>query len=276
MIDSDILLYYIAQTFKNCVGIAICGASKRLLKTPPEKIVSLVTMDKTRYNSYASLIVNQLSQYKKDITLFELNTDKKCEVPHDFRICQEELRTRISLDYDTFRLEKSFVLDKLMTICGCSENNDLVSKFCDDYKDAVDEIYADIKGRGTFSDLSEDEFGDAMKKYLHVLYITLSKKKKPGPFLFNHLFYEEGRMIIKISDNDFYIYDFTIPLNNINSYSIKKIKDSMILMKFNNGAEFYFFARPTEDKISKNMSCTFNVMFKNINQIFNVGNVTID
>ncbi|AQN68539.1 hypothetical protein [Saudi moumouvirus] len=273
-VNNDILLYHIASTFNSVVKIDVCPESKKLIKTGENEDLSM--KDKVYYHSYSLKIVEKLVDYITDklsykIKLFEINTQDEHEVIHDFRIiCNKNHTIHISMNHKSICVN-DIIPEKLMKICKYQKNTNVHKAFAQEYQEISKKCYKKIKNYEKYSEISDKvKNKEIIKPFSNLVFETLSKKRKCAQNLYNHLFNDSNRIILKLYKNRFRIYDLDKDLEEIKSFGMKISEDGEITISFNNGTVFTLKLRTNASEIKERLSLKFRTTFVNLDELFSI------
>ncbi|AGF85088.1 hypothetical protein QJ854_gp694 [Moumouvirus goulette] len=274
-VKNDILLYHIASTFNSVVKIDICSESKKIIKNGKNE-EDLSIKDKVYYHSYSLKIVEKLVEYITDnlsykLKSFEINTQNDHEIVHDFRIvCSKNHIIHICMNHKNLSV-KDIIPEKLMKICKYQKNTKVHKAYAQEYQEISKKCYKKIKNYEKYSEISEKiKNKEIIKPFSDLVFETLSKKRKCAQNLYNHLFNDGNRIILKLYKNRFRIYDLDKDLEEIKSFGMKISEDNDITINFNNGTTFNLKLRTNSSEIKERLSLKFRTTFVNLDELFSI------
>ena len=253
-VDTKLMIHCLAKTL-NSLGIEICDDTEKYIKSCKKSFAVLPIDDKKYYTRYALHITNKLTEYLTDISLFELNVDPKHEIDHDFRLRWKKHNiAHISLSHIGINI-KDIIPEKLMRICKYKRNTKICKQYTISYKKINDVGYRKIKSVEKYSQISKKKKDIILLEPICELVLkTLSKKRKCAANLYNHLFAESDRIVIKLYKNRFIIYDFGKKMNDVESFRMKLVSDNTIIIIFNNQAKFLLNLQTNGSEIKNHLS----------------------
>uniref|UniRef100_A0A6C0LUP2 Uncharacterized protein n=1 Tax=viral metagenome TaxID=1070528 RepID=A0A6C0LUP2_9ZZZZ len=274
-IDTTYLLYFIINTFKT-LGISLCEDTQRYIKNVSKKFDEMEIDKKLYYSKYALQIVKNLNEYIEEIKILELNirsTDST--IIHDIRLISKIGTCCISLQHDTINI-KDIIPNKLMKICKYKKNTDIAKKYTEMYEKINNIAFQKIKIEDKYSNLSDEVKESKIYRPLcNLIMDTLSKKRKCANNLYNHLFSEKDRIVLKLYKNRFVLYDFDKEHDEIKSFKINFTDPNKLNISFNNGAYFELKIKTNAIEIKEHISVKFKTHFKNIDDMFAINSSTI-
>lgn len=156
-----------------------------------------------------------------------------------------------------------------MKICKYRRNTKTCQYYTEKYDQFCAAVYDKTKSKQKYSELSDKRKNkDIFAPISDIIVDTLSKKRKCAKSLYNHLFEEKDRIVLKLHRNRFVIYNFSIILPEVESYKMKVIEDNKIMVIFNNKTTFILTPATNSSEIKENISLKFHTNFKNIDEIF--------
>jgi hypothetical protein len=274
-VNNEFLLYSLAHIFNTTLGIKICDNTKKYIKAKTQSFAELDIDDKMYYTKYAIELAKNLTNYLEDITHFEINTDANINIEHDFRLTWKEKNVaHISMSHYDINL-KDVIPKKLMKICQYNGNTNINKFYTTQYKKINDKHYHEIQDKGKYSELDEETKSSIFKSVCDLVVITLTKKRKCAVSLYNYLFEESDRIVLKLYKDRFTIYDFGKELDEVESFGMKFNQENEILVTFNNKTKFNLTLQINSTIIKQNLSLKFHTVFKNMDELFAVGYSTI-
>lgn len=273
-IDTDQLVYSLANIFHATLGVKICDATETMLQK--KSFAKISSDDKIFYSKYALRIAQGFTEYFGKIILFELMDEEETDIIYDFKLTNEGNEVSyISVDHRNINIQ-NIIPDKLMKICGYKKNTKICKEYLAQYKEFNDTSYDKIKSKDKYSELSETKKDNVLLKPLCDLVVdTLSKKRKCAKRLYQHLFGEPERLVIKLHKNRFTIYDFSKEIDDVESFKMKLISNNQISVVFNNGTEFMLTLQTNSSEIKQHLSFKFHVRFTNMDELFSVMSIHI-
>lgn len=274
-IDNHLLLYALANTFKVTLGTKTCDATSNMLKKQNEIFNSIKVSEKLYYSKYAMQIAQNLIAYLGQIDLFELNVldedeEDKSDINHDFRLHYDDNVTHICMFHNNICI-RNIIPEKLMKICKYKRNTNVNKYYTSKYDKIMKHGYKKISKFRKYSNIPENKKSQVLYKPLCDLIITtLSKKRKCSQNLFNYLFTETDRIVLKLYKNRFVIYDFGIDVGTADSFKMKMLTNSTISIIFNNGAKIILSLQTNGSQIKQHMSLKFHCNFQNIDELFGI------
>ncbi|AEQ33284.1 hypothetical protein [Acanthamoeba polyphaga mimivirus] len=277
-VDRDILLYHIVSTFDTIVSTDLCKNSKKLLK---DANLDLSIQDKIYYTNYSLKIVQKLVEHvTNDLSLkikgIEINTEENHEIVHDFRIiCSKNHFIHVSMNHKSINVN-DIIPEKLMKICGYKKNTNMYKTYTTEYQEICERSYKKIKSHEKYSEL-DDKLKNKMiiTPITQLVFDTLSKKRKCAENIYNHLYKDGNRIVLRLYKNRFRIYDLNRDIDGIKSFGMKMSEDNEIIIKFNNEMIFNLKLRTNASDIKERLSVKFRTTFKNLDELFVVCDVSV-
>jgi len=275
-VNDKLLLYSLANTFSTILGIKISDDTKAYLKKKTKEFSKMDSADKMYYANYSIKLANSLTEYLEEISLFEINVDTDNDIVHDFRLqWKKNNLAHISMSHSSINI-KNIIPEKLMKICKYKGNTNVCKNYNGEYKKLNDKAYKKIQSKTKYSDLSSKTKSAAVLEPVCNLFIdTLSGKRKCAENLYNHLFHETDRIVLKLYKNRFTMYDFGTELDEVKSYKLKLTDGNEISVTFNNGAKFNLILHSNSSDIKEHLSLKFHTHFINIDEVFAVKSSSI-
>jgi len=273
-VNQKYLLYSLAKTFNSTLNVDICEDTKVYVKKVSKLFAKLDTDEKMYYTKYSLQLAQNFINYLGTITMFELNTDPDAEVDHEFRLVWKKKNiAHISMLHTSINT-KDIIPEKLMRICKYKRNTNVCKEYTHQYKKINDKGYKKIQTKSKYSELSIKTKNKAiLEPICDLTMATLSKKRKCANNLFNHLFNENDRIVLKLYKNRFTMYDFSTELPTVESFRMKhNPNNNEILITFNNGAKFNLVLHTNASEIKEHLSIKFHTSFKNMDELFAVPN----
>ena len=275
-INENLLLFSLANTFNSTLGVDLSDDTKKFMKSNSKKFGKLSTADKMYYTKYSIQLAQSLSEYLDGIKLFEINTDADPEVVHDFRLTWKKSNiAHISMSHNSINI-KDIIPEKLMKICKYKRNTNICKAYTQKYKKINDNGYKKIKSKEKYSELSDkSKYKYLLEPVYELVLNTLSKKRKCAANLYNHLFSESDRLVLKLYKNRFTIYDFGAELDNVESFRMKFNQEKELVITFNNGVKFSLVLQTNGTQIKEHLSLKFHTNIKNMDELFAIANSSI-
>lgn len=268
MFNKNFFLYTLAKAFYHMLNVEVCMNTTKFLKKYQDKFSVLELEERIFYGEYSLKLVKHLSTYLTNISLFEINKDTDSEIIHDFRLgWGKKSINYISIDHSSIGVQ-NIIPEKLMKICGYPKNTKMYKAYTKEYQ-LINK--AAIKKISSFKKYSEVSDKVKRKKIINpivdLFYNTLSKRKKCANKLFNYLFNEGDRIVLKLYKNRHMIYDFGKEIDEVESYKMKIIENEIIII-FNNGLQFSLKLNINATQIKEKLSLKFHTVLSNIDEIF--------
>lgn len=275
-INENLLLYSLANTFNTTLGVDISSDTKAFVKSNAKKFVKLTTSEKMYYTKYSIQLAQSLSEYLDDIKLFEINTDEEPEIIHDFRLTWKKNNiAHISMSHNSINI-RDLIPEKLMRICKYKRNTKICKMYTEKYKKINSSGYKKIQSKTKYSELTyKSKNRNLLEPVCDLVLTTLSKKRKCASNLYNHLFAETDRLVLKLYKNRFTIYDFGKELDNVESFRMKLNSGNELLITFNNGVKFNLVLQTNGSEIKQHLSLKFHTSIKNMDDLFAICNSSI-
>lgn len=268
-LNRSLLLYSLAKTFKSTFNVPLCPDTKNYINKHSVLFSDLQSDEKIYHSMYAMKLAKILTDYLIDITLFETNIDEESEINHDFRLGWGKANImHISMWHKSININ-DIIPQKLMKICGFTKNTNICKKYLEEYSDLNEKIYTKINGYERYSELSaKTKHKTILGPFTELVVNTLGKKRKCAEKMYNHLFEECDRIVLKLYKNRFVLYDFCLQPDSATSYSMKLESSNIIKITFNNGSIFELTLNTNAFEIKENISLKFRTRFCNIDEIF--------
>lgn len=275
-IDPTIILYSIASTFKNILKIEVCEKTDEYIDNLTDEYEKLDVEERVYYSKYCNEIGKLLNDYLPNIHYFEINTDINSQIVHDFKLTWDKNETiPICLNYNTVGIN-NIIPRKLMKACRYQRNTNISKKYIPEYARLNNKCFKKLKKYEKFSKIpAEKKMDNLLEPFTDLVVSTISRKKKCANNLFNHMFSEVDRIVIKLHKTKFFVYDFSKDIDRAERYRIKKLGKNMFSIQFNNGAVFHLTLKSNSDLIKKILSIKFTVAFYNIDELFLVNSIKI-
>lgn len=276
-IDTQLLLYSLANTFKTTLGTEVCNETVLFMKTVAKTFAKLDIEEKMFYTKYSMQLTTKLSFYLQEITRFELNTDTSPEINHDFRlIWKNDSIAHLSMVYNSINV-KDIIPEKLMRICKYKRNTNICKKYMEEYQKINDEGYDVIQKYEKYTEIPENIKNKILlEPVCNLVMNTIAKKRKCANNLYNHLLNETDRIVLKLYKNRFTIYDFGVKTDtDVTSFRMALETDNTIVITFNNKAEFILRLHTNASEIKNHLSLKFHTHFNNLDELFAIDNTTV-
>ena len=275
-INREIMLYSLAKAFKN-IDIPFCDNTKQYLVDNASLYSELDQEDKIYYTNYASKLATNLCNYLTNINFFEINNDdNESEIVHDFRLkWAKSSVSHISISHTTINVQ-NIIPEKLMKICKYAKNTNMSKDYLGEYYHLNDKFCEKIGDTERYSDLGQ-KFVDKniLNPFCLLVFNTLSKKRKCSTDLYNYLFNESNRLVLKLYKNRFIMYDFGTSTDAITSFKMKFKPPNELYIEFNNGATFNLVLSVNSSEIKDKISLKYHTTFTNLDDFFLVHRQTV-
>lgn len=269
-IDENNLLYSLAKSFCDMLSVQVSDETEKYMKKYSKKFAKIELAERIYYSKYSLKLATDLSTYLPNINLFEINTDADSEILHDFRLGWGRKSTSyISINHKSIKIN-NIIPEKLMKICGYPKNTKMYKAYTKDYNLLNKIAIKKISSKEKYSEVSEKTKSEKIiDPMIELFYNTLSKRKKCADKLFNHLFDETNRIVLKLYKNRHVIYDFGKDIDDVESYKMK-IVENEIVITFNNGAIFNLRLAVNSVQIREKLSLKFHTIFTNMDEFFSI------
>jgi hypothetical protein len=263
-VDKKILLYNLAKILGSMYSVKLEDSAKEYIKENKD----CDNEEKTRYIEYSVQLAKKLIEYVGEITSLDINPEVE-GIICDFKLCVGKKKFYVSMDHFTINI-KNIIPEKLMKICNYSKKNKIYKEYMDEYNQFCENLYGKIKKNEKYSDLSDEEKNKLIIKPMNKIVVnTISRKKTCASSLFNHLFDESKRLVLKLYKSRFVIYDFGVELDEVKSYRMS-CNENTINIIFNNKASFDLVLNTNSPKINEHISLKYTTNFLNIDDLFAV------
>jgi hypothetical protein len=235
------------------------------------QVFNELTIDQKLYNSvYGLRIIGWLTNYVGPIKHIELNiVDNKLN-SHHFRLIIDK-STIIYVSLDNKKIKVNDIIPKQINdVFKCDSFNDENNDFMQDLEKINKAAYNLFNG--TYSKISEIELKTRAKVLLNPVnklfteYLNKNRKRKTK-CLFNWLFNEKNRFVLRLLKSKFTMYDFTKEYEAPTNYTIVFDND-IICVQFDNGFDFALKLKLNSGAIDKSFCLKYVTTFINIDQIF--------
>lgn len=270
--DKPILLYSLINTFGCSLGISICSRSTKYMNGKIKKEFELLSNDdKAYYATYSLSLAKTILDYIPKVISFEL-TDEADE----FVVISEKTGlSKILLTESKNEIKINDIIPrKLMKICKYRKNTKVAIAYYAAYTEMTECAYDRIRSHEKYSELTNGTKDKYLLDPMMELFVaTLSKKKKCAAHLYNHLFAETDRIVVRIFKKRFVMYDFSRELTDVASYRIKldKKNPNSLFITFNNECKFRLKLKINNSEIAECIALKFTTKFENIDELFMVG-----
>lgn len=276
-IKRDNILYCIIRCSKIFVGTKIDSSGKKYIEELQQSFNQL-SFDQKLYNSvYGLRIIGWLTNYLDSIKHIELNIIDNKSNPHDFRLIVDK-STIIYVSLDNKKIRVNNIIPKQINdVFKCDTFNDENNDFMQSLDKINKSAYTLFKD--TYSKISEIDIKTRAKMLLNPVnqlfleYLNKNRKKKTK-CLFNWLFNEKNRFVLRLLKSKFTMYDFTQDYEIPTDYTIVFDND-IICVQFNNGFDFSLKLRLNSGAIDKSFCLKYVTTFVNIDNIFGTDFVKI-
>lgn len=271
-INTEILLYYLAKTFNTTLGVNMSNETSAYLKKKSKICTTMDKEEKFYYAKYALKLVEALDKYLKDISFFEIKIDDdEEEIVHDFKLTWGEKNVvHISMNHNSINT-RDIIPEKIMKICKYKRNTNICKEYTERYNKLNNKIYQKISSNEKYSEINDK----TKRKFIYeplcqLVMDIISKKRKCAEYLYNHLFDESDRIVLKLYKNRFVVYDFDKEIDEVEGFRMKYNGENIITVTFNNDACFDLVLHTNATEIKEHISVKFRNTFKNIDEIFAV------
>jgi len=275
-VDSELLLYSLTKTCHSSLGIKISADTEKYLSE--KKNGKIPQEDKLYYATYSLKLAQSLNEYIPKINMFEINTGTDDITNYNFKVDSKQCGTKyISLSHPN-TISRDIIPEKLMKICKYRKNSKTHEEYTTAYNGICDKIRSKINSKEKYSEITEKQKQKVIYKPITDLVAQiLTKKRKCANHLYNHLFGEDERIVIKLYKKRFMVYDFgaELPESEIRSFKLKQNDSDEIILTFNNGAEFTLTLRTNSTEIKEHLSLKFHTKFNNMDELFAVKTASI-
>jgi len=232
--------------------------------------------DKLYYNKYASHVVSGLFNYLGNINLYETNTID--EELHDIRLSTDEGESfyYISLTHANINI-RDVIPDKFAKIYNFKKTSDEYETFTKSYEKLNKRIYKQVKSYDKFSEVpAETKHDDVFEPVCDLALSVIDDNQDRSKYLYEHLFSEEDRIVLKLLKSRFVIYDFGVKtVKHIVSCETEKNDQNKISLTFNNQANFILTLATNASDVKEHISLKFKTKFKNMDDIYCVHKGTV-
>lgn len=275
-IDEQILLYSLANTFKNVLNVNICEQTQNFINSKIKKFIKLTPEDKMYYANYALQLSKSLTNYLDDITLFEINTDDEHEIFHDFRLVwKKDNVAHISMSHNSINI-RDIIPEKLMKICKYKKNSKIHKSFTEAYQEITDVGYQKIQNKVKYSEINEEKKNKwIIDPVCNLVTTTLTKKRKCAVHIYNYLFNESERIVFRLYKNRYTMYDFGAKLDDVEGFKMVLESNNTISITFNNCLKFVLVLQTNATEIKKHLSLKFHTKLENMDEIFAITTGTV-
>ena len=266
-VNEDILLYTLIHTFNSSLNIDVCKNTQNMINDKSKIFKDLSIDDKVYYSTYAVKIAKFLIGYFENPYLIELNSGNDHD--HDFRIHWNRNKVAyISMHYDTIEI-RDIIPKKLMKICKYRKKSKIHTWYTTEYDNICQKALNKLKDIEKFSDISDKKkMSLILFPICNLIMDTLAKKRKCSDNLFKHLFTKSDRIVFKLYQNRFLIYDFSRELEEADNFKMKMTKENEISITFSNSTQFTLALNTNSSQIKDPLSLKFNTRFINMDELF--------
>jgi len=284
--DNEYLIYSLANTFRNNLGIELCDDTAEYLSGKiSKKYGKLPQEDKLYYATYSLKLAQSLLDYIPRTYMFALNlkssssesdtgSDSNSDddtTPYNFKLKSKKCGTKRIRLVNTGDFVNDIIPCKLMKICKYRKNTNVSKEFRSEYEHITEKMYEKISSKEKYSDLNEKRKNKIVYEPVTSLVSdTLSKKRKCAEHLYEHMFGESDTIVMKIYKKRFVIYDFGVVLqdSSVKSFSLSKHGADELKITFNNGTKFILTLKTNSTEIKEHISLKFHVKFDNLDELF--------
>jgi hypothetical protein len=275
-LDRKLLLYSLADAMDRTLGIVLCDNTKEYLGRYKKKFIQLEQSKKIYYSSYGLNLAKSLTEYFKQVSNFELNVDSDHEIDHDFRLTYFKKHTAyVSMSHYGINT-RNIIPEKLMKICRYKKNTNICKEYSAQYKKICIKAFKKLQNKKKYSAVNEKtKRATLMTPICQLVVDTIGKKRKCAQCLYQYMFAEEDRVVLKLYKNRFKMYDFGIDLPAVEGFKMKLVAENRIQITFNNGSQFQMTLHTNSSDIKKHISLKFHNTFKNMDDLYGVGGNTV-
>lgn len=269
--NTELLTFAIFQAFS--VNLKIDGEIEniKLSKKISKKYDECDETDKLYYSNYALSIAKSLLKTVEKIREVTMDVEDN----KYFLLLKQKKTERKVFIINTNITIRNIIPEKLWNICGYRKNTNFSKKYIESYNEINDIGSEKISKYTNYSEVS-DKIKD---KYLYepictLITESLNKKRKCSLKLYDYIFNYSDDIYVKAYKTRYYIYDFSIEHDEIESVKMTQ-DENYIDMEFNNGAKFDMRLKTNSSKIRDRLSLKFTINFKNIDDMFCVKSKTV-
>lgn len=270
-IDSNLLLYSLAQTFSTILLIKVDPQTNEFIASKERKFSKLSPEDKLYYTRYATKLSSFLTTYIDNIYQFEVNSLTEDLIPHNFRIKWNEKKcytAYISLSSDIL-LNNVFPKDLPKIL------KNKTTTYSNDYDKLNTSTYKKIKSSTKYSELSAQTKEEILNSFSILANdIIVSTPSTTTRTFYKKIFFEAPRLVIKLFKNRFVAYDFELQVDPPTKFTAT-VSDNNVKLLFDNGSIFNLRLKINSPEIKKYIPLKFITKFENIDEMYQVGSGSI-
>lgn len=282
-IDRALMKYCTIKQYMDMYSIKIDDDTETFMTNTKSKFAKKTLDEKNFYMTYSLSIVDTLNKnFKKpNKIIVNSDTEDKAAMKYDLLLTHKKDKTiPISFDYNSLAIN-NILANKFMKICGFRRNTTIYKTYKAEYDKINDKVYNKIKSKESFTDLSEKTLMKTVyDPFTALLAATLTLKRKCSTELFNAIYEECPRVIIKLMKSRFVVYDFTEYNYQPNGFSLKKIEktNNQLLLKYKkytdesgnkiDGPIFLLTLTKNSQKIKPQLSLKYNITMENMDKLF--------
>lgn len=274
-VDKNMFSHCLAAIF-GTMGTTLCTRTMLLQKKMVKKFNNLEIDDKLYYNKYASQVASGLFNYLGNINLYETNTID--EELHDIRLSTDngESFYYVSLSHININI-RDIIPDKLVKIYNFKKKSDKHNKFTENYEKLNKKMYKQVRSFDKFSEVPTETKNDEIFEPMCDLVLSIiDDNQDRAKYLYEHLFSEEDRIVLKLLKSRFVIYDFGVKtVKHITSCDTVKDDQNRINLTFNNQTNFVLTIGTNASEVKEHISLKFKTKFKNMDDIYCVHKGTV-
>lgn len=273
-IDNKILLFCLTNSIQT-LGISLASNAAKYEKKFSSKFDQLSVDEKFYYSKYGLKLAKTLIEQISDVVKYDINDTENTEY-HFTLVDGSKKKHYFSLSPSSINVN-DVIPNKLMKICGYKGNANVYKFYQSKYQEINQVFQKKFHSKTKYSDIPDKKKNSLILEPVTDLVMdTLSKKRKCVDNLYNHLFSENTRYVIKTLKNYFVVYDFSLELEQLASFRMKKIDYNKIQFTFNNGAKFLLTLQTNSMLIKENLSLKFRTKFTNMDKLYSTGNIHLD
>jgi hypothetical protein len=267
--DIDILLYYVYKSFDTLQCGTLSKTTKKYIEDKENIIIALDQESKKYYFNYATRITMLMLEYYGQIHKICAIENEEEKMVNFTIFYGDNMTTGISLDHKTINI-KNILPERLLKFCKIDKCSETAAIYNEKYEIMSNEIYKRIKKYTKYSDISREDKKWMCNKTSDLFMDVLSDKREYIMNLYNHIFNEMNRLVIKTFSNRFYMYDFAVHYDKPTDYEIQ-IDAGVITIIFDNEFEFTLTPMTNGTQVKRHISMKFNTKFINMDRFYQVG-----
>lgn len=285
MVDNNMFFYAFVENLKLALpDLSLCKRTNNFIEIVKEEYEKIKPHEKIEYGSYSLIIIKKLHDnygLTKSISI----SDDIAEDEIILRFCMTFERgfdgKKIEVTFDYRDIEIYDVQPKrLPIICGYQKGDSVTTIYNKKYKEINDNAYNEIGTYGKYIVIPKNVKDEHVYEPIVDLVVeTLNTHKKCAPKLYQSIFKEDARIILKLFRRKYAIYDFsTKPVPEIpTSLEAKKMCDDRLEVAFNNNRTFEFRLNTNATEIKEMLSLKFdvNIIDKQIEKYYNIASGTL-